>query len=576
MYHVFDAIHSTQDLKVLSKGELAELAAEIRSLMLTRLSATGGHVGSNLGMIEATIALHYVFNSPQDKIVFDVSHQCYTHKLLTGRNIGGFTNPAESEHDLFSVGHASTAVSLACGLAKARDLKKEHYNIIAVVGDGALSGGEAFEGLNCAATLGSNLIILVNDNDWSIAENHGGLYKNLRLLRETDGAAPCNYFRAMGLDYCFVRDGHDTGSLVDMFTGVRDTEHPTIVHICTEKGRGYPPARNDRENWHQPGRFDLNTGVRQTEDETETYETLTRDFLAAKMRKDPTVAAITAGTPKILGFDETLRREFPKQFIDVGIAEEHAVSLAAGIAKGGGKPVFGVSSTFLQRTYDQLSHDLGLNRLPAVILVFFAGIAQGSQTHMGIFDISMTASIPNILCLAPTCREEYLSMLEWGLEQRERPVIIRVPGIQTVSRDVALPSAYGQLTDYEVVEHGITVAILALGKFFGLGAGVQKRLAAEHGIQATLINPRCYSALDEKTLRTLPTYGHRLIVTLEDGVLDGGFGEKVARFYSGTDIKTLCYGAEKEFVDNIPTAELYERYRLTEQQIMADILNELQ
>ena len=576
MYHVFDAIHSTQDLKVLSKGELAELAAEIRSLMLTRLSATGGHVGSNLGMIEATIALHYVFHSPQDKIVFDVSHQCYTHKLLTGRNIGGFTNPAESEHDLFSVGHASTAVSLACGLAKARDLKEDHYNVIAVVGDGALSGGEAFEGLNCAATLGSNLIILVNDNDWSIAENHGGLYENLRLLRETDGAAPCNYFRAMGLDYCFVRDGHDTGALVDMFTGIRDTEHPTVVHICTEKGRGYPPARNDRENWHQPGRFDLNTGVRQTEDETETYETLTRDFLTAKMRKDPTVAAITAGTPKILGFDETLRREFPKQFIDVGIAEEHAVSLAAGIAKGGGKPVFGVSSTFLQRTYDQLSHDLGLNRLPAVILVFFAGIAQGSQTHMGIFDISMTASIPNILCLAPTCREEYLSMLEWGLEQRERPVIIRVPGIQTVSRDVALPSAYGQLTDYEVVEHGTTVAILALGKFFGLGAGVQKRLAAEHGIQATLINPRCYSALDEKTLRTLPTYGHRLIVTLEDGVLDGGFGEKVARFYSGTNIKTLCYGAKKEFVDNIPTAELYERYRLTEQQIMADILNELQ
>ena len=576
MYHVFDAIHSTQDLKVLSKGELAELAAEIRSLMLTRLSATGGHVGSNLGMIEATIALHYVFNSPQDKIVFDVSHQCYTHKLLTGRNIGGFTNPAESEHDLFSVGHASTAVSLACGLAKARDLKEEHYNVIAVVGDGALSGGEAFEGLNCAATLGSNLIILVNDNDWSIAENHGGLYKNLRLLRETDGAAPCNYFRAMGLDYCFVRDGHDTGSLVDMFTGIRDTEHPTVVHICTEKGRGYPPARNDRENWHQPGRFDLNTGVRQTEDETETYETLTRDFLAAKMRKNLTITAITAGTPKAFGFDKTLRQEFPEQFIDVGIAEEHAVSLAAGIAKGGGKPVFGVSSTFLQRTYDQLSHDLGLNRLPAVILVFFAGIAQGSQTHMGIFDISMTASIPNILCLAPTCREEYLSMLEWGLEQRERPVIIRVPGIQTVSRDVALPSAYGQLTDYEVVEHGTTVAILALGKFFGLGAGVQKQLAAEHGIQATLINPRCYSALDEKTLRTLPTYGHRLIVTLEDGVLDGGFGEKVARFYSGTNIKTLCYGAEKEFVDNIPTAELYERYRLTEQQIMADILNELQ
>lgn len=576
MCKILDTIHSPQDLKVLSKAELSKLAEEIRSQMLTRLSVTGGHVGSNLGMIEATLAMHYVFHSPQDKIVFDVSHQCYTHKLLTGRDIGGFTNPAESEHDLFSVGHASTAVSLACGLAKARDLKKEDYNVMAVVGDGALSGGEAFEGLNYAATLESNLIILVNDNDWSIAENHGGLYANLRLLRETNGAAPCNYFRALGLDYRFVRDGHNISVLVDAFRQAQNAERPVVIHICTEKGKGYPPARIDRESWHQSGPFALDTETRQIEDKTETYESLTRDSLTAKMRADSAITAITAGTPKILGFDEKLRKEFSRQFINVGIAEEHAVTLAAGIAKSGGKPVFGVSSTFLQRTYDQLSHDLGLNRLPAVILVFFAGIAQGSQTHAGVSDISMTAGIPNLLCLAPTCREEYLSMLEWGLEQRERPVIIRVPGIQTVSRNVLLPSTYDLPVGYEIAEHGTNVAILALGKFFGLGARVQKQLAAEHGIQATLINPRCYSALDEKTLRALPEYGHRLIVTLEDGVLDGGFGEKIARFYGGSNMKVLNYGAEKEFVNNVPTAELYEKYRLTENQIMADILNEIQ
>lgn len=587
MNQFLDALHSPQDLKALSIEKLTELAAEIRSQMLTRLSVTGGHVGSNLGMIEATVALHYVFNSPRDKIVFDVSHQCYTHKLLTGRkaayldpthyaDVTGFTNPTESEHDLFSVGHSSTAVSLACGLAKARDLNGEHYRVVAVVGDGALSGGEAFEGLNYAATLGSNLLILVNDNNWSIAENHGGLYANLRLLRETNGAAPCNYFRALGLDYCFVRDGHSIGALVDAFKQAQNAERPVVVHICTEKGHGYPPARMNREIWHQPGPFALDTGMRQMEDETETYESLTRDFLTAKMRADPTITAITAGTPKILGFDERLRQEFASQFIDVGIAEQHAVTLAAGIAKGGGKPVFGVSSTFLQRAYDQLSHDLGLNRLAAVILVFFAGIAQGSQTHAGVFDISMTAGIPNLLCLAPTCREEYLSMLEWGLEQTAQPVIIRVPGIQTVGRNVSLPPAYGLSVSYEIAEQGTTVAILALGKFFGLGARVWERLAAEYGIQATLINPRCYSALDEKTLRALPEYGHRLIVTLEDGVLDGGFGERIARFYGASDMKVLNRGAKKEFVDNIPISELYEKYRLTEDQMIADILNEIQ
>lgn len=587
MDKILDAIHSPQDLKQFSKDELTHLAAEIRSQMITRLSVTGGHVGSNLGMIEATIALHYVFDSPKDKIVFDVSHQCYTHKLLTGRkaayldpahyaDVTGFTNPAESEHDLFCVGHSSTAVSLACGLAKARDLKGERNRVIAVVGDGALSGGEAFEGLNYAATLGSQLLILVNDNDISIAENHGGLYENLRLLRDTDGTAPCNYFHALGLDYRFVVDGHNIGALVDTFLSLRDSCRPTVVHICTVKGKGYPPAMNDWEGWHQKSPFEPKTGMpRCCGEVAETYENLTRDFLTAKMREDPTITAITAGTPKILGFDKNLRRQFPKQFIDVGIAEEHAIALASGIARNGGKPVFGVSSTFLQRTYDQLSHDLALNRSPAVILVFFAGISQGSKTHMGVFDLSMVRSIPNLVCLAPTCKEEYLSMLGWSLRQTEYPVVIRVPGIETVSRTAALLPQYGHPAKYEIVEHGTTVAILALGKLFELGEGVREKLAAEYGIHGTLINPRYASAVDEAMLNTLPKYGHRLVVTLEDGVLDGGFGEIIAGFYGNSTIKVLNYGADKEFVDLMPVEKLYSRYRLTAGQIVSDILDAL-
>lgn len=587
MNRILDAIHSPQDLKRFSKDELVRLAAEIRGQMITRLSITGGHVGANLGMIEATIALHYVFDSPKDKIIFDVSHQCYTHKLLTGRkaayldpahyaDVTGFTNPAESEHDLFCVGHSSTAVGLACGLAKARDLKGKHNRIVAVVGDGALSGGEAFEGLNYAATLGSQLLILVNDNNISIAENHGGLYENLRLLRDTDGTAPCNYFRALGLDYRFVADGHDIGALVDVFLSLRDFCRPTVVHICTVKGKGYPPAMNDREGWHQRSPFEPETGrPRHCGEVTETYENLTRDFLAAKMRENPMITAITAGTPKILGFDENLRRQFSEQFIDVGIAEEHAITLASGIAKNSGRPVFGVSSTFLQRTYDQLSHDLALNRSPAVILVFFAGISQGSQTHMGVSDLSMVRSIPNLVCLAPTCKEEYLSMLDWSLQQTEYPVVIRVPGIETVSRAVALLPQYGYPAKYEIVEHGTDVAILALGKFFGLGESVREKLAAEYGIHGTLINPRHASAVDETILDALPKYGHRLVVTLEDGVLDGGFGEMIARFYGNSAMKMLNYGAEKGFVDLMPVEKLYSRYRLTEGQIVSDILDAL-
>lgn len=587
MCKILDRINTPKDLKVLSRNELVQLCAEIRQQMLLRLSVTGGHVGSNLAVIEATVALHYVFEAPVDKIIFDVSHQCYTHKLLTGRkaaytnperfsSVSGFTNPAESEYDIFSIGHTSTAISLACGLAKGRDVKGENHNVIAVVGDGALSGGEALEGLNNAAALGSNIILIVNDNDMSIAQNHGGLYQNLRLLRETDGKSPCNIFRALGFDYSFVRNGNDFQAVADAFQKVKDTDHPVVIHMCTVKGKGYQPAETDKENWHYMGPFDIGTGrLKPAAAPVETYEALTAAYLADKMRKDAAVTAITAGTPKVLGFEEELRKQFPKQFVDVGIAEGHAVAFASGIAKAGAKPVFGVSSSFLQRTYDQLSSDLALNHSPAVILVFFAGIGGGSQTHMGVFDIPLVANIPNIVYLAPTCKEEYFSMLEWGLNQKDYPVVIRVPGVETVSRDADLLSEYSLPAKYEIVEHGTTVAILALGKFFELGENVRRKLLAEHGIHATLINPRYASAVDREALDALPGYGHRVVVTLEDGVIDGGFGEKIARFYGTSSMKVLNFGAKKEFVNHVAVEEQYLRYHLTPEQIVSDILEEI-
>lgn len=584
MKRILDQINIPKDLKTLSRDELVQLCGEIREQMLLRLSATGGHVGSNLAVIEATVALHYVFNSPTDKIVFDVSHQCYTHKLLTGRKaaytdpaeystVSGFTNPDESVHDIFSIGHTSSAISLACGLAKGRDVQGEAHNVIAVVGDGALSGGEAFEGLNNAAALGSNLIIVINDNDMSIAENHGGLYENLKLLRETEGKAPCNLFRALGFDYAFVHDGNDFNEIADALENAKDADHPVVVHMCTVKGKGYRPAEADRENWHYMGPFDIHTGkLRQETAPVETYEALTAAYLAEQMRKDPAVVAVTAGTPKVLGFEESLRMQFPRQFVDVGIAEGHAVAMVSGIAKAGGKPVFGVSSSFLQRAYDQLSSDLALNHSPAVILVFFAGMAQGSQTHMGVFDISLAANIPNVIYLAPTCKEEYFRMLEWGLKQTEHPVIIRVPGIETVSRDASLLAEYGYPARYELVEHGTEVAILALGKFFALGKQLWEALAAEHGIHATLINPRYASAVDETMLNALPQYGHRLVVTLEDGILDGGFGEKIARFYGNASMRVLNFGAGKEFVNHTAVEAQMQRYHLTVKQMVPQIL----
>ena len=582
-----EQINSPKDLKQLTAEQMTVLAGEIRQALLNRLSTCGGHIGPNLGMVEATIALHFVFDSPKDKLVFDVSHQCYTHKILTGRkeafldpakyaSVSGYTNPYESEHDFFTIGHTSTSVSLACGLAKARDLKRDSENVIAVIGDGSLSGGEAYEGLSNAAELGTNLIIVVNDNDMSIAENHGGLYGNLRQLRESKGEAPCNFFKSLGLDYLYVDEGNDISALIAAFRQVKDASHPVVVHIHTQKGKGYAFAEQNREKYHWGGPFNLQTGEPKNRSTAEDYGDLTGRFLLEEMAKDPTLVAISSGTPTVLGFTPERRQQAGRQFVDVGIAEEHAVALASGIAANGGHPVYGVYSTFIQRCYDQLSQDLCINNNPAVIAVF-AGTVNGMNdvTHLGFFDIPLIANIPNMVYLAPTCKEEYFAMMRWAIQQREHPVAVRVPGVVVESRQEPFDTDYSMLNRYRVTQQGRRVAILALGSFYGLGEAVRTKLEADAGLQATLINPRYITGLDTDLLESLKT-DHQIVVTLEDGVLDGGFGEKIARYYGDSAMRVLNFGLRKEFADRYVAAELMRANRLTDTQIVKDILSSLQ
>ena len=578
-----EKIDSPKYVKRLSVGQLNGLAGEIRQALLAKLSAHGGHIGPNLGMVEAAIALHYVFDSPKDQMVYDVSHQRYVPKMLTGRNaafldparydeVSGYTNPLESEHDFFTVGHTSTSVSLACGLAKASDLKGDAENIIAVIGDGSLSGGEAYEGLSNAGEMGTNLIVVVNDNEMSIAENHGGLYQNLKALRDSDGKAECNFFRALGLDYLYVRDGNDVAALIEVFNRVKNTPRPTVVHIHTLKGRGYALAEADRERFHWGMPFDLATGAPKSEaGAAEDYGDLTGRFLLERMAKDPTLVAITSGTPAVMGFTPERRKQAGRQFVDVGIAEEHAVALASGIAANGGRPVYGVYSTFIQRCYDQLSQDLCINGNPAVIPVFMGTIAgMNDVTHLGFFDIPLISNIPNMVYLAPTCKEEYFAMLGWAIRQREYPVAVRVPGATVVESGRNFDTDYSELNRYRLTRRGDTVAVVALGSFYALGEAVTDKLRADAGIDATLINPRYITGVDEQMLDALKA-DHRIVVTLEDGVLDGGFGEKIARYYGDSDMRVLNYGVRKEFADRYAIGELLEKNRLTDAQIVEDI-----
>lgn len=575
-------IKSPADLKRLTIEDMEALASEIRTLLIKKLSVHGGHCGPNLGMVEATIAMHYVFNSPEDKIVFDVSHQSYTHKILTGRadafiypehydDVSGYTEPSESEHDHFIIGHTSTAVSLASGLAKGRDLCGNRGNVIAVVGDGSLSGGEALEGIDWAAELNSNFIIVVNDNQMSIAENHGGLYQGLEQLRQSNGMCENNMFKAMGLDYIYVDKGNDIDALIKAFRQVKDIDHPIVVHINTLKGKGYALAEEDKETWHWSAPFDIESGNLTYNSDAEDYDDLTALHLLEKIKQDKKVCAITAGTPGVWGWTPERRQMAGAGFIDVGIAEEHAVALASGIAKAGGKPVLGLCSSFLQRTYDQISQDLCINDNPATILVLWGSLSSMTDvTHLCHFDIPLLSGIPNLVYLAPTNREEYLAMLDWSIEYREHPVAIKVPMGVTKHATRPVPADFSDINKYEKVESGSDVAIVALGAFFALGENVV-RLLKEQGINPTLINPRFITGIDTEMLDDLKR-SHRIVVTLEDGALEGGFGEKIARYYGPSDMKVLCYGAKKQFVDRYNIAEFLADNRLVDTMIVEDII----
>lgn len=584
-----------EDVKALNRAELPQLCSEIRHAILESSAAVGGHVAPNLGVVELTVALHRVFNSPTDKIVFDVSHQTYTHKALTGRaytyidperygEASGFANPDESEHDLFAMGHTSTSISLGCGLAHARDLAGDTYNVITVIGDGSLSGGLAFEGFNNAAELDSNLVIIVNDNDQSIAENHGGLYRNLAELRASNGTCERNVFRAMGLDYRYLDAGNDVLALADALQELRNIDRPIVLHVSTAKGKGFEPAQSDPERWHHVGPFDMATGRKlcpghPSEPAPRTYADITGEALSAAIERDPQVVGITAATPYIMGFTPELRAAAGKQFVDVGIAEEHAVTFATALARSGAKPVFGVYGTFLQRAYDELWHDLCLNDMPATILVFGASIfGTTSETHLSFFDISMLGGLPNMRYLAPACMEEYLSMLSWSLDHREHPAAIRVPGIGLVSRPDLAPAEDTDysVARYNVVRQGRDVAVLALGDFFELGERVANRLAAEYGIEATLVNPRFATELDREFLDSLAVE-HRVVVTLEDGILDGGWGERVACYLACTPLRARTFGIAKGFPDRYDPNELLAQNGMTVENMAAEavrLLNE--
>ena len=573
-------ITSPEDVRALPASALPALAEEIRAGIIESSAVVGGHIGSNLSVVELTIALHRVFTTPRDKVVFDVSHQTYAHKMLTGRasafldparyeEVSGFSSPAESEHDLFAMGHTSTSVSLACGLVTARNLAGEKYDVVAVIGDGSLSGGLAFEGLDNAAELGSGLIIVVNDNEWSIAPNHGGIYRNLAELRATRGASEHNVFRALGLDYRYLENGHDIAALEDALRDLRGTDRPVVLHIHTKKGQGFAPAEADPESWHHAVPFDLATGEPTGASSGEDYAQITAAYLSERMAADKSVVTVSAATPYIMGFTPELRERAGAQFVDVGIAEEHAVTYVTGLARGGARPVLGIYGTFLQRAYDELWHDLCLNAVPAVILVFGASaFGTTDATHLGFYDIAMLGDMPGLPYLAPTCREEYLDMLDWALVQTNGPVAIRVPVASVESRpDFERVESYS--SGSEVVRRGSEVALLALGDLFPLGEKIADTLA-ESGIRATLVNPRLATTVNESLLGRLAAR-HRVIVTLEDGILDGGFGERCARALATDNVRVLCYGLPRAFPDRYDPTELLASCGMTVEGVVADV-----
>ena len=584
---ILENISGPQDLKKLTIEELQTLADETRTVLLEKISSHGGHSGPNLGMVEMTVALHHVFDSPVDKIIFDVSHQTYIHKMLTGRqkafidpkhydDVSGYTNPKESEHDLFTIGHTSTSLSLASGILHARDLKNEKSNVVAIIGDGALSGGMAYEGLNTIATLGTNAIIIINDNDQSIAKNpKGGIYTALESLRETKGQATNNIFKALGYDYHYLEDGNSLEELISLFKEVKDIDHPVVLHIYTEKGKGFEPAERNHEKFHAGGPFSLETGEYIKKGTvSQTYNGITSEYLTKKINEDPLAVVINAGTPGIV-FNRKLREQLGSQFVDVCIAEEQAVTMTTGLAKNGAKPVWAVLSTFLQRTYDQLSHDMALNNQAGVVLVYSASInSMNDESHLGFFDIPLISHIPNFVYLAPTNKEEHLAMLEWAINQNEHPVAIRVPVGSVVETGKEDKTDYSILNKNKVEKFGEQVAIFGVGNFYNLAEEVSEQLKLEHNIEATLVNSRFLTGLDKELLNSLKE-NHKLVVTVEDGIVEGGYGQTVASYLGNTELKVQNYGISKKFYDRYNVEELMKENGLTVENIVKNIIESL-
>lgn len=578
-----ERVNNPCDLKKMSLAQCEDLADEIRQLLLRTVSVTGGHLSSNLGIVEATIALHYVFDSPRDKIIFDTSHQCYTHKILTGRKdaylepqyyrkYSGYTNPDESGHDYFKIGHTSTSISMACGLAKIRDLRGEKENVIAVIGDGSLSGGEALEALNYAGSeIKGNFIVLFNDNQMSIAENHGGLYNGLKSLRETKGEAANNIFKFLGYEYEYLEDGNNVSKLISVLQQVKNATHPVVIHICTEKGKGYFASEKNKEDTHFVKPFDLQAGDVKKEVIGERYDVIARDYLIEKMKADANVVIMTAAMPVVLSLSEDMRKSIGEQYIDVGIAEEHAVSMAGGIAKNGGKPVFFTRATFFQRAYDQISQELCMNNLPVTMILINASVyAATDMTHIGIYDIAMMSNIPNLVVLAPTNKQEYLAMLEWSIEQNEHPVAIRPPRNGVYNAKYEVDRDYSILNKFQFAVRGEKIAVIALGDFFQLGEELAEQIKIKMNVNASLINPRYAAGIDENLLGEIAKT-HRLIITLEDGILDGGFGQKVAGFFGKYNVRVINYGLEKGFYDNYDVESVMRKNRLNPELIIEDV-----
>lgn len=583
MYEILKTIQGPEDVKRLSIPELKQLAADIRDALMNKLSKHGGHFGPNFGMVEAEIAMHYVFNSPEDKFVFDVSHQTYPHKMLTGRaraymeeaafdEVSGFTNPEESAHDFFNVGHTSTGVSLASGLAVGRNLLGGKENIIAVVGDGSLSGGEALEALDYAgAELKGNFIIVVNDNQQSIAELHGGLYQSLTALRESNGTSENNIFRGFGLDYVYEAEGNDVERMIAAFRKVKDIDHPVVLHINTVKGKGYKLAEENREAWHYAIPFDVESGEPTLEFPGEYYEEVTAEFIRQKTREDSSFITITPAMPEVVGLTPEIRKELGSQYTDVGIAEEHAVAMASGIAARGGKPLVVTNATFLQRSYDQISQDICINKYPVTLLLNYASVeGMTDVTHLGIYALPEFANIPNLVVLAPTSKQEYLNMLSWSIEQKEHPVMVLIPGNGVIEDDRQPETDYSELNRFKVEKKGSKVAILALGGFYQMGEEAAKLIEEKTGIAPTLINPRFASGLDTELLEELKK-AHELVITLEDGILDGGFGQKIAAYYGDSEVKVRTYGLPKAFYDRYDASELLQSLGITAEDIAAAV-----